>query len=365
MAADGRMPHGPGAGAQRVLVVGGGVAGIEALLGLHDLGAGELTLELVSASGTAKLCPQLVGRAWGEPPIELDLEMLCDELGAELHEGELTTVDQATRTALLADGHELGYDALLIACGGRAVAPYAGIRTLGRGARSEAYARLRPGRFSIVVPPGAAWTLPAYQLALLAAGDLTVPVEVITAERHPLELFDRGAAAVVTDLLEHAGVNVLPRCVVPLDSDLFTLLDNVVALPLLRGPAIVGLPADVDGFLPVDGHGRVVGTTGVHGAGDATSRALKHGGLAAQDGGVAAADIARGQETSSVSDAPPRVIRGVLVASDERTVYLRRALDGQDAGVASRTPLWNAHGATDAWRLTSWLKRRSGARLLH
>lgn len=365
MAADGRLRHGPGTGAQRVLVVGGGVAGIEALLGLHDLGVGELALELVSASGTAKLSPQLVGRAWDEPPIEVDLEVLCDELGAELHEGELTTVDLATRTALLADGRELGYDALLIACGARAVAPYAGVRTLGRGARSDAYAGLRPGRLSIVVPPGVAWTLPAYQLALLAAGDLTVPVEVITAERHPLELFDRQGAAVVTELLEHAGVDVLPRCAVPRDSDLYTLLDNVVGLPLLRGPAIAGLPADVDGFLPVDGHGRVVGTTTVHGAGDATSRALKQGGLAAQDGDVAAADIVRGRDASSASDAAPRVIRAVLVARDESTVYLRKALDGQDAGVASRTPLWNAHGATDAWRLTSWLKRRSSAHLLH
>jgi hypothetical protein len=44
-----------------------------------------------------------------------------------------------------------------------------------------------------------------------------------------------------------------------------------VALTELEGPRIVGLPADRDGFIPVDAHGRVGGAAGVFAAGDATA----------------------------------------------------------------------------------------------
>ena len=53
--------------------------------------------------------------------------------------------------------------------------------------------------------------------------------------------------------------------------------DRVIALPRLTGPAIRGLPADDDGFLPIDHHGRVRGVEGVYAAGDATNFPIKQG----------------------------------------------------------------------------------------
>ncbi|MCW3014635.1 MAG: hypothetical protein JWO02_1727 [Solirubrobacterales bacterium] len=343
---------------RRVLVVGGGVSALEALIALRDIGSGLLRLELVSPSRSFVLDPQLVDRPQGATPVEIDVDEFCADLGVRLHVGEPAAVEQLTRTLRLADGHTLGYDELLIACGALPFAPYAGIRTLGLGALSDQLAALRPGRLSIVVPPGVAWTFPAYQLALLAAGELAIRVEVITTERRPLELFGERAPGMVTELLAHAGVTVLPRCVVPPGSDLFTLLDNAIALPLVRGPGLVGLPTEGDGFLPVDAPGRVLGATSVHAAGDVTSRPLKEHGLAAQDAGIAATDIAREAGASRAGKPAPRVLRGTLVATDGTTVHLRRVLDGRDAGAASPEPLWPPRAATGAWRLTSWLEHR-------
>ncbi len=44
----------------------------------------------------------------------------------------------------------------------------------------------------------------------------------------------------------------------------------VVALPVLSGPNISGLPSDGDGFIPTDEHGRVNGVEDVFAAGDGT-----------------------------------------------------------------------------------------------
>jgi sulfide:quinone oxidoreductase len=47
--------------------------------------------------------------------------------------------------------------------------------------------------------------------------------------------------------------------------------DRVVALPRSVGTRIPGLPADAEGFVPVDEHGRVAGLEHVYAAGDVTA----------------------------------------------------------------------------------------------
>jgi sulfide:quinone oxidoreductase len=69
-------------------------------------------------------------------------------------------------------------------------------------------------------------------------------------------------------------------------------VDLVIALPRLRGARLPGLPHESGGFVPVDGYGRVRGVDDVWAVGDVTTRAIKQGGLAAQQADVAAADIA-------------------------------------------------------------------------
>ena len=83
---------------------------------------------------------------------------------------------------------------------------------------------------------------------------------------------------------------------------------RVVALPLLRGPMIEGVPSDPEGFISVSDHGAVPGLDGVYAAGDATTYPIKHGGVAAQQSDVIAATIAA--HAGVVVDVPP--LRAVL-----------------------------------------------------
>ena len=55
--------------------------------------------------------------------------------------------------------------------------------------------------------------------------------------------------------------------------------DRVVALPRLQGQRIGGVAQTFEGFIPVDPHGRVIGTSDVYAAGDITTFTVKQGGL--------------------------------------------------------------------------------------
>ena len=69
-------------------------------------------------------------------------------------------------------------------------------------------------------------------------------------------------------------------------------VDRIVALPRLEGRPVDGLPADANGFIPVDEYARVRGLDDVWAAGDATDFPLKQGGIATQQADVAARAIA-------------------------------------------------------------------------
>jgi sulfide:quinone oxidoreductase len=69
-------------------------------------------------------------------------------------------------------------------------------------------------------------------------------------------------------------------------------VDRVLAMPMLRGRTIDGIPGDHDGLIEVDAHGRVSGLERVWAAGDCTSLPLKSGGLSTEQADVAAQDIA-------------------------------------------------------------------------
>src|SRR6185312_5270673 len=66
---------------------------------------------------------------------------------------------------------------------------------------------------AVVIPPGPGWPLPAYELALLIAGDargmgMDPEITLVTAERAPLAIFGPRAVEVVTAELDRAGVKL-------------------------------------------------------------------------------------------------------------------------------------------------------------
>jgi sulfide:quinone oxidoreductase len=212
-------------------------------------------------------------------------------------------------------------------------------------------------RVAFVVPPGAAWPLPAYELALMTAWDARdmnrddVEITVYTTEEAPLGLFGSEATiALRTDLAE-AGIRVEVSAYVTEDGDDRDRLvvqpgdrgidaQRVVALPRAAARRVGGLPVDSLGFILADAYGKVVGMQAVWAAGDAISFPVKQGGLAAQQADAAAESIAA--LAGVPVDAQPfrPVLRGVLLTGRGRQ-WIRRELDDpDDEGRAERHALW-------------------------
>jgi len=210
-------------------------------------------------------------------------------------------------------------------------------------------------RIAFVVPDGASWPVPLYELALMTAErayDMGESCELtlVTPEAAPLALFGPDVSDALTTRLDEAGVTVLtgvhadvPRPgLVELNPDRSRLsVDRIVALPEPSGPAVDGLPRDAEGFLPVDRHGRVTGVAGVYAAGDATTSPIKQGGLACQQADAAAEAIAA-QAGAAIEPQPYRaLLQGVLLTERDAT-FMRRdpeRANGEDTA-ASEHALW-------------------------
>jgi len=193
-----------------------------------------------------------------------------------------------------------------------------------------------------------------YELALLTATWLFnrrvagVTLTVATPEGAPLEAFGDRASATVAGLLERYGVDLrchaIPRSAgesaLELEDGRAIPADCVVALPRLVGPALSGLPADPDGFVPTDEHGHVPGLEDVYAAGDVTALPMKQGGLAAQQADAVAESVAKWAGAPVRPTALRPVLRGVLLTG-EKPAYLRA--DPRPHGtrsLARLTPLW-------------------------
>src|SRR5215218_5365998 len=276
----------------RVLVAGGGVAGLEALLALKDLAEERVTLTLLAPEREFVYRPMAVAVPFARGSMQrVDLADVARETGAELVRGELAEVDVDAREAVLADGRRVGYDALLVAVGACSEAAYSRVGMWTPDQDKEVFAGLLADleegyakRVAFVVPPDVAWPLPAYELALMTAWDARdmgqddVQVTVYTYEEAPLAIFGPEASAGLRADLAEAGVTVRTGTVVEEDPEAPARLvaggeplesQRIVALPRAIAAGVGGLPIDERGFIPVDGHGRVEGAEDVWAAGDA------------------------------------------------------------------------------------------------
>lgn len=364
----------PGRSPARVLIVGGGVAGLETLLALRALAGDRVAVTILAPE------VKFVNRAMSvEQPFTpqrvrgVGLERAAADLGAHWHQGTLGRVLAQEHVAITSDGERLPYDRLVLALGAVAqdqwdaedVLSYRG------GSDGPSYRlllqRLREGRFTrvaFVKPGGASWPLPLYDLALLTAADCKVhdrtdvQLTLITPEDEPLEIFGRAASTAVRDLLRANHVrlitgsyaapgfppsgardrpgwlNISPR-------RRGMQVDRIVTQPRLVGPRVAGIPCDGDGFLHTDDHGRVTGVEDVFAAGDATSFPIKQGGLAAQQADAVAETIA----ASVGADVDPQpfrpILRGVLLSGGPAR-YLRADVSGSagESSTITEEALW-------------------------
>ena len=332
-----------------VVIVGGGVAALEALLALQALAGDRVDLTLVSQHDWFVDRPVTVAEPFGlASAARHSVPDIVAERGARFVGATVVAVHADAHRVSCADGTELDFGTLVLAPGARLSAPVAdaiafGLEGSGR-AIGELLDRLRSGEarsVAFVAPSTTGWLLPLYELALMTAGELArsnvegVQLRLLSPEDRPLALFGDQGSRSAGRLLAAAGIEFIGSTAEPV------VADAVVTLPLLRGPELAGVPAtQPDGFIAVDEHGQVRGLADVYAAGDAVDFPVKQGGLAAQQADAVADHIAAAYG-ARVDPMPFRpVLRGMLFTGED-PFYLRSDVPGADPDVpAAWHPLW-------------------------
>jgi len=104
----------------RVLIAGGGVAGLEAALALRALAEERVSVELLAPETDFTYRPLAVAEPFRVGEVRrFPLEPLVHAAGAELRRGALASVDPARRVVTTREGEDLSYDVLLLALGAR------------------------------------------------------------------------------------------------------------------------------------------------------------------------------------------------------------------------------------------------------
>lgn len=346
----------------RVLIAGGGVAALEALLALRALAGSAVEVELLTPQREFVYSPTSVAEPFGlTERRSFDLEEIAAEQGARLVIDALERVDSERQVVTTRAGAEIGYGALLLAIGVRRTEALPGALTfrgsVDSGALGALLGKVESGsldRLAFVVPPAVRWSLALYELALLSAAHLAirdargVELTLITHEPAPLHLFGQRASESVAQLLKDAGVKLTTSCAAERVEDgrlrvsggRDMRVGGVVALPKLSVPELPGIPQGPEGFIPTNDYGKVEQLLRVYAAGDATWFPIKQGGVATQQADAAATAIAACAGVDVTVERVQPVLRGVLLTGNAPH-YLRSAVGARDGtSAAGPDPLW-------------------------
>ncbi|MEX0601468.1 MAG: FAD-dependent oxidoreductase [Rhodothermales bacterium] len=307
------------------MIVGGGLAGLEAALYLGTVLGDDVSITMISNRDRFVYRPFLTYLAFGLSPdrIEIDLEEFATQHGIRLHVGTVESVDPQRRIVEF-NGHSLAYDALILATGARSVEePIPGLRgghTIWdradmlrlRERLTEEVERAspeRPTRVLFLVPPGNAWSGPVYELAVMTASWLAeqgvraaFDLQLITAEHRHVEAMGEKVGERVADSLAFHGIHaqtgreairVEPGHVVfeeGTDAGFDILINGAVYAG--AGP-VEGLPVDEEGFYRTRMENRELQSIDrIYAVGDGSDFPVKQGFLALLQADAAAEHIA-------------------------------------------------------------------------
>ncbi|UJA19406.1 FAD-dependent oxidoreductase [Thermoleophilia bacterium SCSIO 60948] len=299
----------------RVLVAGGGIAGVEAALAVRDLAAGRARVTLLSPEREFVFRPGAVASPFTDEPLERHaLEPMLAGSDIDFAQEAMAEVLADESAITTRSGFRLGYEFLIVCIGAQVHPAYDDVATFWPDHPNlpvrellESANRSYSGRLALVVPPEVGWSLPIYELAFMLSelveelGLRRLGITIYTSEPAPLSMLGAAASAEVARLLGERSIaiensrrvvqDVTGRLLIapqgiPLDAGV------VIALPRITGPRIPGIPADPQGFIVVDEFCRVEGLRDVYAAGDGTDTPMKQGGLASQQADAAAEHIA-------------------------------------------------------------------------
>ncbi len=237
----------------RVVIVGGGVAALEAALALHELAPESTSCTLVAPNAEYVVRAQTVRTPFSFPDADRHaVAPIARAAGATLLVDALRRVDTNARTIVTVRDQVVPYDSLILALGAmpRERYPYAltvnshSIDTVLAGVLADIDAgRVRDLAF--VTPAGPTWPLPNYELAYMTARrarerGVRLRTTVVTAEDQPLSLFGAAASRELARLLTDGGVTVMTSCEAEVPSGHEVIIspgerrlrvDRVLALP--------------------------------------------------------------------------------------------------------------------------------------
>jgi sulfide:quinone oxidoreductase len=361
----------------RVLIAGGGVAALEAMVAIRTLAEDRVDIELLAPDRDFFYRPLAVVESFGNgEALRFDIRALATGCGARHRLGSLAAISAPHHRATTGVGETLGYDALLLALGARQYIAVPGALTYRGSQDSPAFSRILAEALAgdirtlaFVVPSRVTWPLPLYELALqtatkLAEEGVDADIVLLTPEEAPLGVFGREGSEVVAGLLAEKGIELMSGVHADRFDQGFVHLvpgapvaaERAIALPGLRGIPIAGVPVDGSGFIHVDAVCRVKGLDDVYAAGDGTSFPVKQGGLATQMADAAASAIAAAAGASVEPAAFDPVLRGLLLTGTEPK-YLRAEIGGGHmyASTAGESPLWWPAGKIAARYLSPYL----------
>ncbi|WP_187369456.1 NAD(P)/FAD-dependent oxidoreductase [Baekduia soli] len=362
----------------RITVAGGGVAGVELALAVHDLAADFVELTIISPDPAFRCRSLRTAQTFSaDHGRRYELSDLADDVEAQLVADSVIAVDAERHSVLLAGGDVVHHDCLVLATGARHRTAFRRALTFTGDESSSAFNDLLADleghwtrSVAFVVPPGITWPLPLYELAIMtsvavhgmAIDDLRI--QLLSPEPTPLAVFGPTASAAVTDLLDRAGIDfcgetharatahgaleLLPGAV-RLDAE------RLVTIPIMEGLRLPGVPADALGFTIIDDRGGVPGLPDVYAAGDGTTFPVKQGGIACQLADAIAEQLAvRAGVTIEPQPFRP-VLRGRLLTG-HGAQYLEHTIPG-DAGAdpPSEVQPWSSSHKVHGRYLSPWL----------
>lgn len=348
----------------QVVIVGGGVAALEAALGLRQHASELVQTTLLAPGDQFVYRPLTVGEPFGhEVALTYPLDQITADLEVERVIDTLKWVDTNERVVHSENGTRLLYDALLLAVGARPYAPMQHALTIDPAHLDDQLHGLIQDleggwvkSVAFVVPERSSWPLPIYELALMTARrayemNVEPTITVITPEEAPLAVFGDAASEALQHRLDEHGIATVtstyctmhaPKRLTLLPEDRELAADHVVTLPALHGPAVPGIPRSAaHGFITVDRHSRVQGLERVFAAGDMTDFQIKLGGIAAQQADAAAESIAALAGAAIEPQPFVGMIYGMLVGGGPPLYMLAQVAGSRGTGTeVSTEPLW-------------------------
>ena len=363
----------------RAVIIGAGVAALEAALALHERAGERVATTILAPNRDFVYRPLSVREPFARAgAVRYPLAPLLASAGARQISSSLRWIDDGAHVLHSTDGETIPYDAALIAIGARPYTRYPRSITVDPARLDDQLHGIIQDvelglirSLAFVIPPGRSWPLPAYELALMTAKrademGARPAITLLTPEPSPLAVFGAAASAAVGEALAQAGIELITGAAAHIrvsgritvrgrDGEL--VADRVVALPELRGPSIAGVPSSgLQGFIWTDTHGRVRNMEHVFAAGDITSYPVKQGSIAAQQGVAVAEEIAGLAGVDTVAAPFEPFIHGILLGPDQ-PLYMRARLVGgwPASSEVSTTPLWEEADKIHAPYLTTAL----------